>query len=41
MGDSPEGKITALFDQLTAEGVLIYGPHESVVHEADGYPVSV
>ncbi|KAJ4989325.1 tetraphosphate phosphorylase 2 (ATP adenylyltransferase) [Stagonosporopsis vannaccii] len=39
MGDSYESKAIAVFDQLVSDGVLVYGPHESVVHEAESYPV--
>lgn len=35
-----EEKITSLFDQLVSEEVLVYGPHESIKREADGFPVS-
>jgi hypothetical protein len=41
MGDLNEDKALAVFDQLVLEGVLIYGPHQSVVREAEGYPVSL
>ncbi|KAH6618484.1 hypothetical protein C7974DRAFT_364385 [Boeremia exigua] len=39
MCDSYEAKIGVLFDQLVSEGVLVYGPHESVVREAEGFPI--
>lgn len=35
------GKLIALFDQLVSEGILVYGPHESIIREAEGYPVGV
>ncbi|KAG9199563.1 hypothetical protein G6514_008422, partial [Epicoccum nigrum] len=38
MGDLNEDKTLAVFDQLVSEGVLIYGPHQSVVRKAEGYP---
>lgn len=41
MVDSDESKVIAVFDQLVVEGVLVYGPHQSVVREAEGYPVSL
>lgn len=41
MGDSDESKAVAVFDQLVSEGVLVYGTHESIVREAEGYPVSL
>ena len=41
MGDLDENKTLAVFDQLVSEGILIYGPHQSVVREAEGYPVSL
>lgn len=40
MAELDEEKITALFDQLVSENVLVYGPHQSIKCEADGYPVS-
>lgn len=40
MSDLNEEKIIAVFDQLVSEDVLVYGPHESIVREAEGYPVS-
>lgn len=41
MVESDEVKAVAVFDQLVSEGVLVYGPHESLVRKAEGYPVSV
>ena len=41
MSELDEAKTVAVFDQLVSEGVLVYGPHESIVREAEGYPVSV
>ncbi len=41
MSGSDEDKALAIFDQLVSEGVLVYGPHETVVREAEGYPVSL
>lgn len=41
MAELSEEKITSLFDQLVSENVLVYGPHESIKCEADGYPVSL
>lgn len=40
MAELNEETITALFDQLVSENVVVYGPHQSVTHEAEGYPVS-
>ena len=40
MGDLDEAGVTAIFDQLVAEGILVYGSHESIIREAEGYPVS-
>ena len=41
MGDLDEDKTLAVFDQLVSEGILIYGPHQSVVRQAEGYPASL
>lgn len=41
MNDSEEGKLIAVFDQLVSEGVVVYGPYDSITREAEGYPVSV
>lgn len=41
MAIQDEASITVVFDQLVADGILVYGPHKSVVREAEGYPVSV
>jgi hypothetical protein len=40
MGELNEEKITALFDQLVSEDVLVYGPHKSIRCGAEGFPVS-
>lgn len=34
-----EQTLTTTFDQLVDQGVIVYGPHESVKVEAEGYPV--
>ncbi|KAF2629530.1 hypothetical protein BU25DRAFT_388612 [Macroventuria anomochaeta] len=34
-----EENITALFDQLVSENVLVYGPYKSIKCEAEGYPL--
>ncbi|KAF2993695.1 hypothetical protein E8E13_002267 [Curvularia kusanoi] len=39
MGDFDKGKTLAVFDQLVSEGILVYGPHQSIVRDAEGYPV--
>lgn len=41
MTELNEDAIVVIFDQLVSEGVLVYGPHESIIREAEGYPVSV
>lgn len=41
MSNFEEGKALAVFDQLVSEGVLVYGSHQSIVREAEGYPVSL
>jgi len=33
-------QITATFDALVAEDALVYGPHQVLEYECDGYPVS-
>lgn len=40
MGDLDQSNVLAVFDQLVSDGVLVYGPHQSIVREAEGYPVS-
>lgn len=35
-----ETSLTERFDQLVAEGVIVYGPHKSVQVEAEEYPIS-
>ena len=35
-----EAKLIDTFDELVSQGVILYGPHESVKLEAEGYPVS-
>ncbi|KZM18915.1 ATP adenylyltransferase [Ascochyta rabiei] len=39
MKDLNEEKITALFDELVSENIIIYGPHESIRYEAGRYPL--
>jgi hypothetical protein len=39
MADLSNESITALFDQLVSENIIVYGPHESIKCEAEGYPV--
>ncbi|KAF2639126.1 hypothetical protein P280DRAFT_454183 [Massarina eburnea CBS 473.64] len=39
MGDLDESKINDVFDQLVSEDILVYGPHESIVRDAEGYPI--
>jgi hypothetical protein len=39
MEDLSEEALTTTFDKLVSEGVIVYGPHESVKVEAEGYPV--
>jgi ATP adenylyltransferase len=34
-----EDSITAVFEKLVAEGVVMYGPHEVVREDAGGFPV--
>ncbi|RMZ74290.1 ATP adenylyltransferase [Pyrenophora seminiperda CCB06] len=34
-----EAKLTDTFDELVSRGVIVYGPHESVKLEAEGYPI--
>jgi hypothetical protein len=33
-------QIIATFDALVADDVLVYGPHQLLEYECDGYPVS-
>ncbi|KAF2848765.1 hypothetical protein T440DRAFT_469837 [Plenodomus tracheiphilus IPT5] len=40
MNQQSEESLTERFDQLVAEGVIVYGPHESIRVEAEGYPIS-
>lgn len=40
MDDVSEAKLTDTFDELVSQAVIVYGPHESVKLEAEGYPVS-
>ena len=35
----PKEEIIAIFDQLVAEGIVLYGPYRTIVRDADGYPV--
>lgn len=35
-----KAQIVATFDALVAEDVLVYGPHEVVEYDCEGYPVS-
>ncbi|KAF9698549.1 hypothetical protein EKO04_003878 [Ascochyta lentis] len=39
MEDLDEEKITAAFDELVSESVIVYGPHKSIECEAEGYPL--
>ncbi|KAF2263784.1 hypothetical protein CC78DRAFT_267118 [Lojkania enalia] len=39
MADLSEQKIISTFDQLVAEGVIIYGPNEKIEIDCDGYPL--
>ncbi|KAF2462652.1 uncharacterized protein BDR25DRAFT_347664 [Lindgomyces ingoldianus] len=32
-------EILATFDQLVSDGVIIYGPHEVIEHDCEGYPL--
>ena len=34
-----EDELVETFDLLANEGVIVYGPHETIKVEADGYPV--
>ncbi|KAF2689793.1 hypothetical protein K458DRAFT_358866 [Lentithecium fluviatile CBS 122367] len=34
-----KAQIVATFDALVADGVLVYGPHEAIEHDCDGYPL--
>ena len=36
-----EEAVTSLFDKLVSENILVYGLHQSIKREADGYPVSL
>ncbi|KAF2107839.1 hypothetical protein BDV96DRAFT_505521 [Lophiotrema nucula] len=38
MADLSDDKLLADFDQLVEEGVIVYGPHELVEVDCDGYP---
>jgi hypothetical protein len=40
MENVTEAALTESFDQLVSEGVIVYGPHESVKLDDQGYPVS-
>jgi hypothetical protein len=40
MANMNEDNISAVFDNLVTENVIIYGPHKSIKCEAEGYPVS-
>jgi hypothetical protein len=39
MADVTEARLVETFDQLANQGVIVYGPHETVKVEDDGYPV--
>lgn len=39
MEDLNEDKLIATFDYLASEGVIVYGPHETVRYVDEGYPV--
>lgn len=40
MADISEAGLVETFDKLVSEGVIVYGPHESVKLKDQGYPVS-
>lgn len=40
MADISEAGLVETFDRLVSEGVIVYGPHESVRLKDEGYPVS-
>ncbi len=40
-GSSPESAAIKMMDQLVSENVIIYGPHQVIKHEDEGYPVSL
>ena len=35
----PKEDIIATFDQLVADGVVLYGPYRTIERDAGGYPV--
>jgi hypothetical protein len=35
-----EVQIVATFDTLVSDGLLIYGPHQVIEYDCEGYPVS-
>jgi hypothetical protein len=39
MEDITDEHLTTLFDQLVSEGVIVYGPHDKHLIEAESYPV--
>lgn len=39
MDNISESNLLERFDELVAEGVIIYGPHTKRPVEAEGYPV--
>jgi hypothetical protein len=41
MASTMEDDAVKLFDQLVSEGVIIYGPHQAIFHEDNGFPVSM
>ncbi|KAI8934751.1 hypothetical protein NX059_008439 [Plenodomus lindquistii] len=40
MDDLSEQTLITRFDQLVDEGIIIYGPHETIHVEAEGYPLT-
>jgi ATP adenylyltransferase len=40
MDDVTEASLTETFDTLVSDGVIVYGPNESIKLEDEGYPVS-
>ena len=40
MDNVTEAALTDTFDKLVSEGVIQYGPHESIKLQDEGYPVS-
>lgn len=40
MDNVTETALTESFDKLVSEGVIVYGPNESIKLDHEGYPVS-